>query len=108
MLGLTAQSEEGLADVQQVFYRDSLFSQLAGDTLLVQHTDEAASVFATEDFRVMTLSQNASTTLDRRSLLNRAIALLQANWFLIPGGIVSNCRGLLRSISALFESPKSF
>ncbi|NJL87593.1 MAG: cellulose biosynthesis cyclic di-GMP-binding regulatory protein BcsB [Leptolyngbyaceae cyanobacterium SM1_1_3] len=88
LLGLTAQSEEGLADVQQVFYRDSLFSQLAGDTLLVQHTDEAASVFATEDFRVMTLSQNASTTLDRRSLLNRAIALLQANWFLIPGGIV--------------------
>ncbi|NER80622.1 MAG: cellulose biosynthesis cyclic di-GMP-binding regulatory protein BcsB [Leptolyngbya sp. SIO1D8] len=88
LLGLTGQAETGLADIQEVFYQDTLFSQLAGDTLLVQRAAGDPSIFRTEDFQVTTFSQNALTTIDRRGFLSRAIALLQNNWFLIPGGII--------------------
>lgn len=89
LLGLTGQSVEGLENVQQVFYYDSLFAQLAGDTLLVQRRDTAdAAVFRTDNFQVATLNQSAPVTIDQRGLLNRAIALLQNNWFLIPAGII--------------------
>ncbi|NEQ30247.1 MAG: cellulose biosynthesis cyclic di-GMP-binding regulatory protein BcsB [Leptolyngbya sp. SIO4C5] len=88
LLGLTSQSDVGLAQIQQVFYRDSLFSQMAGDTLLVQQQAEQGAGLITDSFQVTTLSQNTPTTLDRRNPLRRAIALLQANWFLVPGGLV--------------------
>ena len=88
LLGLTGHTESGLADIQAVLYRDDLFSQLAGDTLLVQRTDDPSGSLTADDFQVMPLTQNTPVTIDRRSPLNRAIALLQNNWFLIPGGIV--------------------
>lgn len=88
LLGLTGQTEAGLTDVQQVFYQDFLFSRLAGDTLLVQRTAEDSAVFVTDNFQVTTLQQSQPVTIDRRGFLTRAIALLQQNWFLIPGGLV--------------------
>lgn len=88
LLGLTGQSETGLAGVQAVFDRDSLFSSLAGDTLLIQRQTNSPNLSAAEPFQVETLSQNQTATIDRRSPVGRFVALLRANWFLIPGGIV--------------------
>ena len=88
LVGLTGQSEEGIEDIQQVFYQDSLFSRLEGDTLLVQRTTDSPAISVADNFQVTTFSQNAVTTVDRRGILNRVVALIQANWFLIPGGFV--------------------
>lgn len=88
LLGLTGQTEQGLADVQQVFYRDSLFSRLAGDTVLIQGTATNPDTLTNDQFQVTTLTQNPVETIDRRGFLDRIVALLQANWFLIPGGLV--------------------
>jgi hypothetical protein len=88
LLGLTGQSERGLNDVQAVFSRDSLFSRLEGDTLLVQASADRSTKLLADDFQVIALTQNFTQTVDRRSLLTRLIATLQAYWFLLPGGIV--------------------
>lgn len=88
LIGLTGQSEAGLVGIQEVFYRDSLFSQLAGDTLLVQSRTDSRPGLPNETFQVTTFSQNAQKTIDRRSPLNRVMATIQANWYLLPGGIV--------------------
>lgn len=88
VLGLTGQAENGLIDVQQVLYRDDLFSQLRGDTLLVQRTVETPSPFSTEDYLINTLTQENPEIIDRRGFLTQITSALQANWFLIPGGII--------------------
>lgn len=88
LLGLTGQSETGLSNIQQVFYRDSLFSQLAGDTLLVEQAADNTTGTTLASFQVTSLRQNATETIDHRNLLNRVIAMLQRNWFLIPGGLI--------------------
>lgn len=88
LLGLTAQTEAGLAGIQEVFYRDSLFSQLAGDTLLVQPRTDSRPELSNEAFQVTTLTQNRPVAIDRRSPLTRVMAAIQANWYLLPGGII--------------------
>lgn len=88
VLALTGQSETGLQGVQQVFARDYLYSQLSGDTVLVQKRAEGQVVSAQEAFRVTTLTENTPRQIDRRSLMGRIVATLQANWFLLPAGVV--------------------
>ncbi|HIK46686.1 MAG TPA: cellulose biosynthesis cyclic di-GMP-binding regulatory protein BcsB [Leptolyngbyaceae cyanobacterium M65_K2018_010] len=88
LLGLTAQTQDGLKEVQQVFWQDPLFARLEGDTVLVQRTTANPSLYDPADYRLTTLTQYPQRTLDRRSPQARIIAFLQRNWFLLPGGIV--------------------
>lgn len=89
LLGLTSQTDTGLEAVRQLFSREALFSQLAGDTVLVQPGVEPALPFSpTGGYRVTALEQTPPRTLDRRSLMGQAIAFLQSHWLLLPVGIV--------------------
>ena len=101
LLGLMAQQPTGLTEVQQVFNEDALFSRLAGDTAIVQRTTATPSVYNQADYQVTTLSQQPTRTIDRRGLVTRAIAFLQTNWVLLPGGIVLLAL-LLYGLSQLF------
>jgi hypothetical protein len=101
IVGLTAQQPAGLVEVQQVFKEDALFSRLAGDTAIVQRTTPNPSIYNQADYQVTTLSQAPSRTIDRRGPMTRAIAFLQANWVLLPGGIVVIAL-LLYGLSQLF------
>ncbi|TVQ06851.1 MAG: cellulose biosynthesis cyclic di-GMP-binding regulatory protein BcsB [Leptolyngbya sp. DLM2.Bin27] len=101
LLGLIAQQPAGLTELQQVFTQDALFSRLAGDTAIVQRTTPNPSIFNQADYQVTTLSQQPTRTIDRRGPITRAIAFLQANWILLPGGMVLLAL-LLYGLSQLF------
>jgi cellulose synthase operon protein B len=88
LLGLTAQSEQGLADLRQLFRRDELFSKLEGDTVLVKRTQANPADFTADDFVVTTLSQGPTRQIDRSGLVTRTVAFMQAHWFLLPLGLV--------------------
>jgi hypothetical protein len=88
LLGLTGQTITGLGEVQQVFAQPALFSRLEGDTVLVQQTRPDPSPYNRGDYDVTTLTQRTPRTIDHSNWINRAMAFLQANWFLLPGGIV--------------------
>ena len=88
LLGLTGQTEKGLQEVQQIFSQNALFSRLEGDTVLVQRTTPNPSPYKRADYDVTALAQQKPRTIDHSNWLSRAVAFLQANWFLLPGGIV--------------------
>jgi cellulose synthase operon protein B len=101
LLGLMAQQPAGLTEIQQVFSQDALFSRLEGDTAIVQRTTPNPSIFNQADYQVTTLSQRPTRTVDRRGPFTRSIAFLQANWILLPGGMVLLAL-LLYGLSQLF------
>jgi hypothetical protein len=101
LLGLTAQQPAGLTEVQQVFKEDALFSRLEGDTAIVQRTTPNPSIYNQADYQVTTLSQQPTRTIDRRGPVTRTVAFFQANWVLLPGGIVLLAL-LLYGLSQLF------
>lgn len=88
LLGLTGQSEQGLSDVQQVFRRDDLFSKLEGDTVLVQRTTGQPAEFSAADFTVTAITQAPPRRINRSDLMQQLVAFVQANWFLVPAGLV--------------------
>ncbi len=88
LLGLTGQTATGLKEVQQVFAQNPLFSRLEGDTVLVQRTTASPSPYNRTDYAVTALTQRTPRTIDHSNWLSRMVAFLQANWFLLPGGIV--------------------
>ena len=88
LLGLTGQTTAGLKEIQQVFAENALFSRLEGDTVLVQRTTPDPSPYNRSDFEVTALTQQTHRTIDHSNWLSRTVAFLQANWFLLPGGIV--------------------
>ncbi|WOD38621.1 cellulose biosynthesis cyclic di-GMP-binding regulatory protein BcsB [Nodosilinea sp. E11] len=101
LVGLMAQQPAGLTEVQQVFQEDALFSRLAGDTAIVQRTTPNPSIYNQADYQIVTLSQQPTHTVDRRGPITRAVAFLQANWILLPGGMVMLAL-LLYGLSQLF------
>ncbi|WP_199306722.1 cellulose biosynthesis cyclic di-GMP-binding regulatory protein BcsB [Pseudanabaena sp. FACHB-2040] len=88
LLGLTGQSEQGLADIRQLFRRDELFSKLEGDTVLVKRTTANPAEFSDSDFAVTTLTQNQPREINRSGPVTRTVSFMQANWFLLPTGLV--------------------
>jgi hypothetical protein len=88
VLGLTGQTPTGLTEIQQVFAQNALFSRLQGDTVLVQRTTPNPSPYNRSDYDVTALTQRSPRTIDHSNWLNRTVAFLQKNWFLLPGGIV--------------------
>ncbi len=101
LLGLMGQQQAGLTEVQQVFKEDALFSRLAGDTAIVQRTTPTPSIYNQADYQVTTLSQQSPNTVDHRGPVTRTVAFFQANWVLLPGGIVLLAL-LLYGLSQLF------
>jgi cellulose synthase operon protein B len=101
LLGLTAQTQVGLAEVQQVFQQDALFARLEGDTAIVQRTTPNPSLYDQADYQVTTFSQQPPQTLDRRGLGARVVTFFQQNWFLLPGGMVALAL-LLYGLSQLY------
>lgn len=89
LLGLTSQSATGLESIKQLFAKDGLFTQLAGDTVLVNPPLETPEPFNPNDgYTLTTLERTSPHTLDRRDLLSRTVAFLQAHWLLLPIGVV--------------------
>ncbi|NJL37055.1 MAG: hypothetical protein HC879_00120 [Leptolyngbyaceae cyanobacterium SL_5_9] len=88
LLALTAQSNQGLDRVQDMFANDPLFFQFQGDTVLVAANQPNPSPYDATGYNVEFLEQTSQRRIEHTNLLSRATRFLQDNWFLLPTGIV--------------------
>jgi hypothetical protein len=88
LLALTAQSNQGLDRVQDMFANDPLFFQFQGDTVLVAANQADPSPYDATGYSLEFLRQTAQQRIEQTNLLSRATLFLQDHWFLLPTGIV--------------------
>lgn len=88
LLALTGQTEQGLKQIEALFDRDQLFSQLRGDTVLIRRNQQNSSTYDPDAYSLEFLQQAQQRRIERTDLLSRISLFLQDNWFLIPTGIV--------------------
>ncbi|MBD2025015.1 cellulose biosynthesis cyclic di-GMP-binding regulatory protein BcsB, partial [Leptolyngbya sp. FACHB-711] len=89
LLALTAQREQGLRDVQDLFEIDRLFGQLQGDTALIHRNQPNPSPFDPDDYSLEFLNRAPrEKVVTQASLMGRIVLFLQDHWLLLPLGIV--------------------
>ncbi|MBE9182396.1 cellulose biosynthesis cyclic di-GMP-binding regulatory protein BcsB [Oculatella sp. LEGE 06141] len=88
VLALTGQSEQGLREVQALFKRDPLFSQLRGDTVLISRNQQNPSPYDASGYTLQVLQQSPQRQIERTGFFNRITLYLQDHWYVLPIGIV--------------------
>ena len=94
LLALSAQTEAGLQQVQNVLSQDPLFFQLNGDTALVSANQPGASGYDPDAYNLEFLQQSPQRRLDNSNPFSKVSRFLQDNWFVLPTGIVVFALGL--------------
>ncbi len=89
LLALTAQREQGLRDVQDLFEIDRLFGQLDGDTALIHRNEPNPSPFDPNGYTLEFLNRAPRERVTiQASPMQRIVIFLQNHWLLLPLGIV--------------------
>ena len=88
LLSMTAQSDAGLRQVKDLLELDSLFFQLQGDTALISANDETPSPYDDNAYNLEFLQRSAQRDVQEESAFQRAITVIQGNWFLLIPGII--------------------
>ena len=101
VLALTAQTDRGLGEVQSLFKEDALFSQLRGDTILINSTEDNPSPYNSRGYSLTVLQEAQQRRIERLDSLSRISLFFQDYWFMLPTGIVILAL-LLYSISQLY------
>lgn len=101
LLALTAQTDQGLSEVQSLLKEDALFAQLRGDTILINSNEDNPSPYDSRGYSLTVLQETQHRRIERLDLLSRISLFLQDYWFMLPTGIVILAL-LLYSISQLY------
>lgn len=88
LLALSAQTENGLEQVQDFLKNDGLFFQLKGDTLLITRNEQTTATSAPDAYEIEFLQNAQQSRIEDTNLLSRVSRWLQENWFFLPTGIV--------------------
>ncbi|MEL6332867.1 MAG: hypothetical protein AAFQ76_09785 [Cyanobacteria bacterium J06626_26] len=88
LLTMTAQSEAGLKQLRDLLELDSLFFQLQGDTALISANDETPSPYDENAYNLEFLQRSAQRDVQEESTFQKAITVIQGNWFLLIPGII--------------------
>ena len=88
LLTMTAQNDSGLKQLQDLLELDSLFYQLQGDTALISANDETPSPYDENAYNLEFLQRSAQQDVQEESTFQRAITVIQGNWFLLIPGII--------------------
>lgn len=89
LLALTAQTENGLDRVGQIFHKDPWFFQLQKDTVLISSNQQDASTYDPDAYKLEFLQGSQQRLIENTSLLSKVSRLLQEYWLLLPVGIVA-------------------
>jgi cellulose synthase operon protein B len=101
VLALTGQTDQGLREIQDLFERDQLFSQLRGDTVLISRNPQKSSPYDPDAYSLEFLQEAPQQQTEHTDFLSRISLFLQDNWFMVPTGIVMIAL-LLYSFSQLY------
>jgi cellulose synthase operon protein B len=88
ILALTAQTEAGMQQVQDVLSNDSWFSQLQNDTVLIS-ANKNVSPYDSNAYQFQFLEQSDRTSSENLNLLSKMRRFFQNNWWLLPTGIIA-------------------
>jgi len=88
LLALTAQTDQGLSEVQSLLSEDPLFAQLRGDTVLINSNEENPSPYDSRGYSLTVLQEAAQRRIERLDPLSRISLFFQDYWFMLPTGIV--------------------
>ena len=88
LLTMTAQREAGLQQLRDLLELDSLFFQLQGDTVLISANDETPSPYDENAYNLEFLQRSAQRDVQEESTFQKAITVIQGNWFLLIPGII--------------------
>jgi hypothetical protein len=101
LLALTAQTDQGLDEVQSLFNEDALFAQLRGDTILISSNEDNPSPYDSRGYSLTVLQEATQRRIERIDPLSRISLFFQDYWFMLPTGIVIVAL-LLYTISQLY------
>lgn len=101
LLALTSQTDEGMRDLQDLFNREPLFSQLRGDTVLISRNQPDPNPYDSGGYNLQFLQQAQPRQIQNTTFLRRVVLFFQDNWWLLLLGIVLLAL-LLYSFSQLF------
>ncbi|NEQ55597.1 MAG: cellulose biosynthesis cyclic di-GMP-binding regulatory protein BcsB, partial [Leptolyngbya sp. SIO3F4] len=88
LLTMTAQNDAGLKQLRDLLELDSLFFQLQGDTALISANDETPSPYDDNAYNLEFLQRSAQRDVQEESAFQKAITVIQGNWFLLIPGII--------------------
>lgn len=89
VLALTAQSDQGLKQVQDVLGADPWFYQLQGDTALMTATSADPNPFDPNGYQFQFLNESPPKTLENINPFSKVRRFLQSNPWLLPAGVVA-------------------
>lgn len=87
VLALTAQTEGGLKQVQDVLSNDSWFYQLQDDTALIA-ANPNTSPYDSNGYQFQFFRQSEQRSLENLNPISRMRRVFQNNWWLLPSGII--------------------
>ncbi|MBE9031140.1 cellulose biosynthesis cyclic di-GMP-binding regulatory protein BcsB [filamentous cyanobacterium LEGE 11480] len=88
ILALTAQTDKGLKQVQDVLSADPWFYQLQGDTALMTPTSANPSPYDPNGYQFQFLQEATPRTLEKLNPLNKVRRFLEQRYYLISIGVV--------------------
>jgi hypothetical protein len=89
LVGLSAQTEPGLKQVQDILSQDLWFYQLKGDTVLVSANPQTLSPYNANAYQLQFLKEGRSRRVEDLNPLAKARRFLQDHWYLLPTGIIA-------------------
>ncbi|WP_225895283.1 cellulose biosynthesis cyclic di-GMP-binding regulatory protein BcsB [Leptolyngbya sp. NIES-2104] len=90
MVALTAQTDSGLKQVQDVLSNDLWFYQLKEDTALISTNQVNPSPYDSNAYQMQFLNQSERRRIENTTALSKARQLLQEQWYLLPIGIIAS------------------
>lgn len=88
LLALSAQTENGLEHLQDLFKKDFLFFQLDGDTGLIARNGQGTSAYDPDAYDLEFLQNAQQRRIEDTDLLSKVTRWLQEHWFFLPTGII--------------------
>lgn len=87
-LALSGQTDQGLAQITDLFSQDALFYQIQGDTVLISANQANPSPYDPASYTLAFLRQSPQRNIAQTDWSNQLINLLRGHWFVLAPGIV--------------------
>lgn len=91
LLALTAQTEKGLEQVQELLRQDPLFFQLKDDTVLISATTPNPDAYDPNAYTLEFLERSPKRTVDKTPVQRQVFRFVTGSWFLLAPALVAAC-----------------
>jgi hypothetical protein len=91
LLALTAQTENGLKQVQDFFRQDPLFFQLKEDTVLISANTANPEAYDPNAYNLEFLQREPKRTVDKTPVQRQVFRFVSGSWFMLAPAMVATC-----------------